>query len=251
MGLFSRKEKELCTICSQNESAKNLSDGFICKECMKNCSPFINSFLLDWKAVSTEKVTTAIKAKEDNLERTNIFNKTQNAGTYLEVDSVNQFWKVSSLSNVIFRYNEILDFELLENGKTVTKGGLGSAVVGGVLFGGVGAIVGSVAGKKHQQEITEYKIKITTNNTFFPSVYIDFLSAGKEKEGSFTHKINVKLAQEVLSLLTQITNSQAEPQTTTNDISVADEILKFKQLMDSSIITEEEFNSKKTQLLNL
>jgi len=33
--------------------------------------------------------------------------------------------------------------------------------------------------------------------------------------------------------------------------SQADEILKFKNLMDQGIITEEEFQAKKKQLLNL
>jgi len=34
-------------------------------------------------------------------------------------------------------------------------------------------------------------------------------------------------------------------------ISVADEILKFKSLLDSGVITQEEFDSKKKELLNL
>ena len=37
----------------------------------------------------------------------------------------------------------------------------------------------------------------------------------------------------------------------TATVSVADEIMKFKQLLDSGVITEEEFEAKKTQLLGL
>lgn len=36
---------------------------------------------------------------------------------------------------------------------------------------------------------------------------------------------------------------------TSNNISVADEILKFKKLLDDGIITKEEFESKKQELL--
>lgn len=36
-----------------------------------------------------------------------------------------------------------------------------------------------------------------------------------------------------------------------NDISSADELRKFKQLLDEGIITEEEFNAKKKEILNL
>ena len=34
-------------------------------------------------------------------------------------------------------------------------------------------------------------------------------------------------------------------------VSAADEILKFKQLLDAGVITQEEFNAKKAQLLGL
>lgn len=36
-----------------------------------------------------------------------------------------------------------------------------------------------------------------------------------------------------------------------NEVSVADEIKKFKELLDNGIITEEEFNAKKKELLGL
>ena len=39
--------------------------------------------------------------------------------------------------------------------------------------------------------------------------------------------------------------------TNTNSTSVADEILKFKSLLDMGVLTQEEFNQKKKQLLNL
>ena len=64
-------------------------------------------------------------------------------------------------------------------------------------------------------------------------------------------------AQEILSLL-QLICSQREtdnPIGSTNtpvqDVSAADEIRKFKALMEEGIITEEEFLAKKKQLLGL
>lgn len=41
------------------------------------------------------------------------------------------------------------------------------------------------------------------------------------------------------------------PQTVVNQLSPAEEVLKYKQLLDSGIITQEEFNAKKKQLLGL
>ncbi|EPZ54444.1 hypothetical protein H477_3583 [[Clostridium] sordellii ATCC 9714] len=50
----------------------------------------------------------------------------------------------------MYNYKDIIEFELLEDGESITKGGLGRAVAGGVLLGGVGAIVGGVTGIEKQ-----------------------------------------------------------------------------------------------------
>ncbi|OUO70412.1 hypothetical protein B5F64_06265 [Thomasclavelia spiroformis] len=50
------------------------------------------------------------------------------------------------------------------------------------------------------------------------------------------------------------TNNQSQQQFIKQDninLSVADEILKFKKLLDMGAITEEEYNKKKEELLNL
>ncbi|WP_255348125.1 hypothetical protein [Robinsoniella sp. KNHs210] len=33
-------------------------------------------------------------------------------------------------SNKVFHFNELIDYEYVEDGETITKGGIGSAVVG-------------------------------------------------------------------------------------------------------------------------
>ena len=46
-------------------------------------------------------------------------------------------------------------------------------------------------------------------------------------------------------------NDKEQLEDNTNNSSQADEILKFKNLLDQGIISEEEFDAKKKQLLNL
>jgi hypothetical protein len=47
-------------------------------------------------------------------------------------------------------------------------------------------------------------------------------------------------------------NDDADDEETSNStLSVADEILKFKGLLDAGVLTQEEFDKKKAQLLNL
>ena len=60
------------------------------------------------------------------------------------------FGKVKGMK--VYKCQDILDFELLEDGNSVIKGGLGRAVVGGALFGGVGAIVGGTTGGRKQKK---------------------------------------------------------------------------------------------------
>ena len=43
---------------------------------------------------------------------------------------------------------------------------------------------------------------------------------------------------------------QVSDKTQTSNISGADEIMKYKKLLDDGIITQEEFDAKKTQILN-
>ncbi|NEZ80390.1 hypothetical protein EXM60_14685 [Clostridium botulinum] len=108
----------------------------------------------------------------------------------------------------IVNYSDILDFELIENGKTVaTKGGLGRAVAGGVLFGGVGAIVGGTTGKKKSiSSISGMKIKVVVNDMSNPNIYINIITTST-KIDSFIYRSSCDIAQRILSML-QIATSQ-------------------------------------------
>lgn len=66
----------------------------------------------------------------------------------------------------VFKYEYILDFEIIEDGNTVTKGGLGKALVGGAIFGVAGNLVGSTS-KKTNQVCTQLQIKVTTSCYLF------------------------------------------------------------------------------------
>ena len=204
--------------------------------------------------MSVYSIQQAITANSENKERSTVYNKTKSIEKYIEVDEVNHFWKVPVYQPfVIFRYSDIVSFELIENGESITKGGLGSAIIGGALFGSVGTIVGGTIGKKKtQQEVTEYRIKIVTKCFHYQEIYINFLATGKVKSGSLLYNSYATAAQKILSLLSLITTEcTALPESSANSISAADEIMKFKQLLDGGIITQEEFNEKKKQLLNL
>lgn len=244
------KKKELCCICNVNEGVKKISTGTICTDCLAKCGYFVSPIGL--KNKTTEQILNAIHCNEHNTELAAKYKSTKHIEKYLDIDENNKLWGSPSFStHIFFTYEDIISFELLENGNSVTKGGIGSAVVGGALLGGVGAIVGSNVGKKKtKQEITEYRIKIVTRNPIYPEVYINFLTAGKVMSNSFLYKTYTDNAQRVLSALTIITDSLSNTPAS-SAISVPDEILKYKKLLDDGIITQNEFDLKKGQLLNL
>ena len=188
------------------------------------------------------------------------FTATKKIGKYLEIDEVNKKWITVNymfgkrINSPIYDYNDIVQFELLEDGNTVTKGGLGSALVGGAMFGGVGAIVGGVTGKKRSKNyINSLKIKITTHNLDNPTVYINLINM-KTKADSMYYRSVYNSAQEILSLLSimqeENKGSASVPNSNMN-VSAADEILKLSELKDKGILTEEEFQIKKKQILNI
>lgn len=189
---------------------------------------------------------------------TSPFTPTKNISNYFAIDEHSRRWAIGkglipSFKNVTpYSYDDIIDFELIEDGDCITKGGLGSAVVGGLFFGGAGAVVGSVTGaKKTKRTCTNLSIKITVNNAFHPIEYIKLITSSTDRN-SFIYKAAFQNAQEIISLLQIICTQRTDGiDRFSPTLSPADEIRKYKALMDDGIITEEEFREKKRQLLDL
>ena len=157
----------------------------------------------------------------------------------------------------LFSYDQLVDFEVLEDGTSVASGGLGRAVVGGVLFGGVGAVVGGVTGRKKSKEICkQLKIKLTVKDYFEPAFYINVISTETKKKGLIWQK-TMKEVENTLAQLQLITNSLEQPDTPaeveipTQANDPVEEIRKYKALLDEGIISEDEFEAKKKELLGL
>ena len=80
-------------------------------------------------------------------------------------------------------FKDIIGMEYREDG--VSTNGVGRAAVGGVLFGGTGAVVGAVTGKKTVQNV---KMIIYVTDIVNPFVEINLNHSSKIKCDSFTYK---------------------------------------------------------------
>mgnify|MGYP000053217532 FL=1 len=132
----------------------------------------------------------ALKNSKETVDKIYVFNDT---GTII-------------IYNTVYHFADILNFEIIDNHKTIysnsssttktsTGDMIGRAVVGGVLLGGVGALMGAATAKKEttftpgeSEVIHDYSIVITINSIQKPKIQIKTGSDGA-------------LTQELLSLL--------------------------------------------------
>ena len=77
------------------------------------------------------------------------------------------------------------------------------------------------------------------------------IAAGYDENTVFFKKKNAAISEKIKNYLEdKIINKQTN-QTIVQSLSSADELKKFKELLDAGIITQEEFDQKKKQLLGL
>lgn len=260
MGFFG---KEVCSICEKEVGLNRtrIADGkYICPSCFKEAGfNKISNVTKPIKQMSIADVEKAIQAQNENKLELDSFNPTKKIGNFVEFDDNSKKWVLLTGifgkrdKSTVYNYSDIVDFELLEDGESISSGGLGRALVGGAVFGGVGAIVGGVTGKKKTTGVcSSLKLKITLNNINHPVVYVNFIEAATKKDG-LVYKNVYKLAHECLAVLEVICNQQqpvAEAPIQQNS-SIADEILKYKNLLDMGAITQAEFDEKKSELLKI
>lgn len=165
---------------------------------------------------------------------------------YVSLDEKNHTFTFGHASK-IYNYSQLVSFELVEDGKTVYKssGRIGRAITGGFIAGGVGAIVGATtANQKSDEKITRLEITAVIN----PGAVLNRISliSSETSKNGFVYTSNYQLAQRVIALLKSIDQYNSR-----NTNSEADELMKYKTLLDSGAITQDEYNAKKKQLLGL
>lgn len=181
-------------------------------------------------------------------EEQEIFKETSKFGN-LKVDDENKLFKIGKN---VYKFEDLFSFELLEDKKTITQGGIsvGRAVIGGALFGNAGAAVGSLSKvKKTDDEFcSSMQIVFTVKNHKQATGIIPFIfvKTNKSKKLYSIAKANAKATLEGFNYIVD-SNKPVED----SAISNFDELKKIKELLDLGILTQEEFDTKKKELLGL
>jgi len=230
-----------CDVCSNKMGfllKMKASDGFLCPNCAKICD-----------AHTSTNVQTIKNYWEENNSRYLKFQKTNELksilSTTITIDDTNRLFfigsdKKANVEPVIYSFKEVDEYHFEEvGGKIVTKkkGGIGRAVVGGALFGGVGAVVGASTAKEETKKVGGVNLLkvIFSMHTGRKTIALSNPPIG------FTAFLDKCIDN----------TPEYEISTTISTTSSADEILKYKNLLDSGVITQAEFEAKKKQLLGL
>lgn len=235
-----------CPVCGGKLGLLNReksADGLICA----GCSSFFFSKLGFRAAKQATDVLVAYWATLESRRRT--FKETDSIfdrdALFVSIDKVNRLFYFGHRSGdkgprMIYSFDEVAGYESdAPDDLTVTetKGGIGRAVVGAAVAGPVGAIVGAATAKTETRKGSRSKENVSIRFT---------LPLGETSLPTTVYPGGMT------AFLKRCKVSQEKPQVVAPAASsVADELLKFKQLLDMGAITEAEYNAKKTQLLGL
>ena len=162
----------------------------------------------------------------------------------------------------VYKFSDLISYEIIENNKvtynSITTGGTGRAIVGGMLFGATGAVVGGNTAKRATTTSSEeycksLKIKIVVNDLENETIYLEFIKENITID-SDEYKEKITASQELISLFEYIrynTNNVKEKIQKEESANDKFELLKkYKELLDMKIISKKEFEKEKDKILN-
>lgn len=171
------------------------------------------------------------------------------------------FEKLKEIQMIIIDHKDILKCEVVEDGQTVIETSrssqIGGALLGGLLAGGVGAIIGGLSGRQtSSKEVKSVSLRIVVNNTENPLHEVEILYSynGKSKD-SIAYQSASNIATYWHSLISVLIKKadeedKKEKNNRNEDVNVADEIEKLFNLKNSGAISEEEYKLRKMKLIN-
>lgn len=263
MGFFSLKA--ICGVCSNEVGLHRFkisrSDAWICPECMKKAGG-ISQVNVAKTTIEELKELVSSTEQRQNQRADNILNNplqvAEGMYTYCTLNGFgsgwNENWGVKHFQvaeNSLMSGEEvIMTFIGLHNYKSTTKhdGHFAYAITNKRI---IMAQKNTLSGEKLQ---TVYLDNIN-DITFISGVLLGVMTidttrekfnVGLDKQSA--QKINMKV-HEIIDSLKSAKDQSSQP--INSNISIADEIKKFKELLDMGGITEDEFEIKKKQLLGL
>ena len=123
----------------------------------------------------------------------------------IAIDKTNkQLCLVTNNNAKIFNFSDLIMSELIINNEVKSTSKVGRAIVGGILLGGVGAIVGATTGKD-KEKVKSIILKLTFNNLSNSTYKMNFLDMEVKKDG-FLYNDAIKQAEKWENMMNVILN---------------------------------------------
>lgn len=162
----------------------------------------------------------------------------------IRIDDVNKqvaFIKNGAVSRTV-SYRDVLGYDVSEENNTEQKisGRAGRTIAGGLLFGPIGALAGSASSRKVKNiyTITTCRVTIRLKDISNPAEH---------------YTMSPTIAQELCAVLENILHQSDQesqsPLATVNSADIADKLKQLNILYQENLITEQEYNDKKAELL--
>ena len=191
-----------------------------------------------------EEKNEADKREQEEFSKIFYANRTV---SLIEIDDKNHLFMFGKKLSYIFKFSDILSYDVKVNGTTQIKGGGAGALIGGSLFGVTGAVVGNALSTKQAKEsIDNVTVVISLNKIDYPVLTINCGTA-------INYANKIATAVEQMIEISNRENTTPQKSLKTNDSTLDDitKIREFKKLFDEGILTEEEFIAKKKQILGI
>ena len=271
MGFFDKPVVDCC-VCEQQIGVKEKrwrtkDDLFLCSDCQKpfgiiNGTRAFTNYTAD---EMRELVPNRIESNAfwlENRKAVESFEISRNIENILCIDDAAQKWfavipkEITIFMDenekyaIVFDFSDIDEVFVTQGDRVVTsitstkrEKGITKSVVGGLFAGPAGAVIGGMLAKErsesHAIETQKFYVNVGLDGVDAPLV----IAVDSEQ-------LAIMLQRAFSSMMPSPVESNQEAPAE-NSLSPADELRKYKALLDDDIITQEEFETKKKLLLGL
>lgn len=239
MGLFS--SKKICAVCNIETGKIEIKNGYVCKKCIKNCGDYLSSNIKIEERHSNE-IKKAIEKNQVNKDKLHNFKTTKKIANSIEVDEEDREWLVLDSfgkrkeNTIVYKYEDIRGFELIEDEKMLMKCGFNKSTEGKPVGCRDSAFIRSVIIRIHLEDRSTIDIELVATDLNIHSMLYD---------------ATYKSIRSIVSFLESIISNEEETEKNAleGEISVVDQLINLEGLLDLGTISKDEFEKIKSRLL--
>lgn len=266
MGLFSNKDKP-CPVCGK-PTPKLLATKIQGEPICGDCAVQILADSDVRKSWTMDDLKEHLRCRAENKERVENFHPTRtvDCGRSMLIDDANRCFYLKKWSDdnpPIFSFDSITGFEVSIGWNVVEHWGKGmsrtpyQAPQLGVL-GTLGALANAFdrnEDKQRQSKSENVKVMLQLDDPYVKKYELMDEHVFGSDELEFARKLSIELARvnavcDVVAAMAGSASASQAPAAPSAE-RTADDIIKYKSLMDAGVITQEEFDAKKKQLLGI